>query len=419
MPSMIKPARQTSMSLQTQAAIPDASTTIEPASQSSSPAVGLTPEGCISRRRRLWDSLRSQCDAIVVSDPAHLIYLANFAPSPFSFRTSGASAALILRPGRATLVADNLLTPYADAAYVDEVAAPVWYNGRESPAGRSETVVEAALATLELSKATRLGIEPARVPAGIVEGARARRKKLDTVDVAPTLRRLRRTKDADELELMHASILAGEAGQAAALAHAAPGMTELDVYHIVNQAAIASVGVPVIVYGDFVVSTRGDRTGGPPTQRVIAPGDLFLLDYSVVVGGYRADFTNTFVIGGRPTGAQVELYQACMAALAAAEAALAPGKSGRELDAVARSVFAARGLEANWPSHLGHGLGLEHPEAPFLVREGDDILMPGDVVALEPGLYVAGVGGMRFEHNYLLTDDGCERLTRHQLTLTG
>ena len=70
-----------------------------------------------------------------------------------------------------------------------------------------------------------------------------------------------------------------------------------------------------------------------------------------------------------------------------------------------------------YPSHTGHGLGLSHPEPPYFVPESDETVVAGDVVAIEPGLFVKGVGGMRFERNYLVTSEGFENLTHHKLTL--
>ena len=83
-----------------------------------------------------------------------------------------------------------------------------------------------------------------------------------------------------------------------------------------------------------------------------------------------------------------------------------------------RGHFASHGMAQYFTSHTGHGLGLGHPEPPYLVPESTETLQAQDVVALEPGLYVPGAGGMRFERNYLITADGHETLTRHQLTLT-
>ena len=85
-------------------------------------------------------------------------------------------------------------------------------------------------------------------------------------------------------------------------------------------------------------------------------------------------------------------------------------------DAVA-GVFNAAGMGANFPHHAGHGLGLSHPEPPYLVKHSSETLIAGDVVTLEPGLYVDGVGGIRIEHNYLITTTGYERLSNHTISL--
>jgi Xaa-Pro aminopeptidase len=82
-----------------------------------------------------------------------------------------------------------------------------------------------------------------------------------------------------------------------------------------------------------------------------------------------------------------------------------------------RGHFASLKLDHAFTSHSGHGLGLGHPEPPYFVPESDETLVAGDVVALEPGLYIEGVGGMRYERNYLITPDGFETLSNHALRI--
>jgi Xaa-Pro aminopeptidase len=142
-----------------------------------------------------------------------------------------------------------------------------------------------------------------------------------------------------------------------------------------------------------------------------------ILDFSVVIGGYRADFTNTIAVGGRPTAEQARLADLCLAAMAAGEQALRPSASARlvfeSLNRPLRGADPALGLTG----HGGHGIGLAHPEPPIIVPNSSDSLELGDIITLEPGAYVAGIGGMRFENNYAITANGVERLTNHTIGL--
>jgi Xaa-Pro aminopeptidase len=166
------------------------------------------------------------------------------------------------------------------------------------------------------------------------------------------------------------------------------------------------------------MSPGPERRGGPPTDRVLEPGDMLILDYSVVLGGYRSDFTNTLVVGRPPGADQRRLYDLCVQALAAGEKELRAGAACLTVYQAVRGVFDRAGVAEHFPHHAGHGLGLTHPEAPYFVRAADETLRAGDVVTLEPGLYITGVGGIRIEHNYLVTDRGFERLSNHEIALT-
>jgi Xaa-Pro aminopeptidase len=380
--------------------------------------MALSALGCASRRERLWKSLPAPCDFLIVGDPGHLVYFVDYTPSPFVFRTVESGAVLLLEPDRATLVADDMLRPFLDRAFADEVIAPIWYDGKHAAGHRRVQLVESVLDRIAKMNGTRVGIELASVPAGVLEGLRWARPGIEVVDIGPIIRPLRRAKDTDEIEVLRRSMRAGEAGLAAALLQVKPGMTELDAYHIVQNAAICALGAQAIVYGDFVSGPRCEiERGGPPTARTIELGDLLLLDFSVVVDGYRGDFTNTFTVGAKPTPRQRDLFEACLEALRAGEAQLRAGALARNVDVAVRGYFDSLGLGGAFPSHSGHGLGLGHPEPPYLVPESDEVLQAGDVVALEPGLYVEGTGGMRYERNYLVTVDGFETLSNHELRI--
>ena len=94
------------------------------------------------------------------------------------------------------------------------------------------------------------------------------------------------------------------------------------------------------------------------------------------------------------------------------------GGGGRSRVLADGAVFEKAGVAEHFPHHAGHGLGLTHPEAPFFVRHATETVLAGDVVTLEPGLYISGIGGLRIENNYLITDRGYERLSNHTIALT-
>src|SRR5262249_25289946 len=114
---------------------------------------------------------------------------------------------------------------------------------------------------------------------------------------------------------------------------------------------------------------------------------------------------------------QTRLYELCMNAMAAGERELRAGAACLAVYEAVRGSFDKAGVGESFPHHAGHGLGLTHPEAPFFVRHANETLLAGDVVTLEPGLYVEDIGGIRIEHNYLITTKGFERLSNHEIAL--
>jgi hypothetical protein len=363
----------------------------------------LTADGCRQRRQRLWDRLdpKPDSDHLRLSDPIHLMYLAGFHVDPFSLGAGFGGVLLLRRDGHAKLIHDNRLPKSVESARVEERTVVPWYDGQSPGRGPRELAL--------------LGeVNPSH------SGLRVHDRPGDpyAATLIHTLAQLRRQKDVDEIDLLRRCMRATDAGHAWARAHVRPGMTELDVYLGVAGACSKNAGQAVIVYGDFAVSPGPERRGGPPTDRVLEPGDMLILDYSVVIGGYRSDFTNTLVVGGQPRPDQRRLYDLCVRAMAAGEKELRAGAQCLTVYQAVRSVFEKEGVAEHFPHHAGHGLGLTHPEAPYIVRHADETLLAGDVVTLEPGLYVPGVGGIRIEHNYLVTAAGFERLSHHEITLT-
>jgi Xaa-Pro aminopeptidase len=373
----------------------------------------LTAEGCRARRARLWERLDPRPDALVISNPKHLTYLANFVLSPFQFRSDDAGAFLLLtRDGRSTLIADNLLQPFLDRAHVDELCVAEWYRGQASAPLRRTLLCELLSQRLAaLGHIGRLGLEKAWTPVALLEDMHHTQPGCVVCDVEPILREMRRAKDADELKLIRRSIEAGVAGFAAARQDLRPWLNEMDAFEIVQAAATRRLAEPVQIYGDFLSGPRTGQVSGPATHREIVAGDLVLLDFSVLCDNYRGDLADTFVCGGGISPLEHELFEVCQNALAVGEGLLGPGVAAREVFAAMHALFAKAGLDRHRGGHLGHGIGLSHPEPPFIVAESTDVLQVGDVLTLEPGVYFGGQIGMRIERNYVIRRNGCEVLS--------
>lgn len=363
----------------------------------------LSADGCRQRRQRFWQRLDPppEEDQLLLTDPLHLTYLANFVVDPFSLGAGFGGYLVLRRDGHTTLIHDNRLPKSVEAAHVDERQIVPWYDGQAPGRGPRQ------LALLEES---RLGGDCFRVHDRLGDPY--------APVVIRTLAAQRRVKDEDEIGLLRRCMRVTEAGHAWARSHVEPGMTELEVYCGIVSACTRAAGHAVVVYGDFAVSPGPARRGGPPTERVLVAGDMLILDFSVVIGGYRSDFTNTLVVGKQPTAEQQRLYRLCVQAMAAGAQQLRAGTACLTVYQALRDVFEQAGMAEYFPHHAGHGLGLSHPEAPYFVRQAEETLLAGDVVTLEPGLYVPQVGGIRIEHNYRITADGYERLSNHTIALT-
>jgi Xaa-Pro aminopeptidase len=150
---------------------------------------------------------------------------------------------------------------------------------------------------------------------------------------------------------------------------------------------------------------------------MIEPGTLVTIDMGCIVDGYCSDCTRTFATGELPA-ALAEAYAVCLQAQLDGLAAVRAGADGRDVDAASRVAVENAGLGARYGHGLGHGVGLDVHEAPVLRPESTDVLVAGNVVSVEPGIYLPGVGGVRIEDLVLVTDNGAERLTRFGKELT-
>jgi Xaa-Pro aminopeptidase len=223
--------------------------------------------------------------------------------------------------------------------------------------------------------------------------------------------RLRVRKDAGEVAAIRAAGAIATQALRETLASVRPGQTELQIAGML-EGELRRHGSEAHPFPTIVAS--GPRSALPhalTSQRAVAAGDWLLLDFGAVVDGYCADVTRTVVVGARANDSQRALYALVQEAQLRAREGVRAGLSGRDADALARDPIEARGFGAAFGHSTGHGVGLEVHEAPRLARTAAEPLPENAVVTIEPGVYVAGRGGVRIEDDVHLSADGPVLLT--------
>jgi Xaa-Pro aminopeptidase len=163
---------------------------------------------------------------------------------------------------------------------------------------------------------------------------------------------------------------------------------------------------------DTIVAS-GERTALPharPSERRLTEGDLLLLDFGATSAGYCSDITRTMILG-EPRPWQREIHASVLEAQAAALHCIVPGEPASNPDRAARDCLKRAGLAERFGHSLGHGIGLEVHEGPRLHRRSKELLEVGNVVTVEPGVYLPGEGGVRIEEDVVIIDGGCRVLT--------
>jgi Xaa-Pro dipeptidase len=355
------------------------------------------PEGEIAQRReRLAATVAAAgLDGIVASAPHHIYYLTGAEPWP------GAAAALLARGDRAVLVWPGD-APEQLAEPLDVLSYDPYARARGARDDAASACAEAAR-RLDL-RGRRIGVDGA---AGWVGGESA-----EAVFAA-----LLRPKSPHELAVIGANLAANDRAFAAVRDRFGPGACDLDVFAWCVDALAAEAAAPVAYEGNIGMGAAGDYFDAQPCGAVAAPGASLFVDLYARVNHYIGDSTRTFSAGAAPQWLR-DVHARLEDALDELQPLIRPGAVAGELDRRCRELLDDSVPGAAFPHHTGHGVGLGPHEAPHLVPGSRDVLRVGDVVAVEPGLYVPGVGGARLEEVYAVTDDGARPLTRFPRTLT-
>jgi Xaa-Pro aminopeptidase len=235
----------------------------------------------------------------------------------------------------------------------------------------------------------------------------------DAAELVPcggVVEKLRRRKDAAELErVAEAARLADEVYEWL-IERGFAGRSEREI-QLAAEQRMRELGAQGPSFPAIVAS--GPSSAVPhheSSAREVESGELLLIDMGAIVDGYCSDCTRTFAVG--EAGAKErEIYELVREAQAAALAAIAPGVSGRDADAAARALIEEAGHGDEFGHGLGHGVGIEVHEAPRASKRSDDVLGEGDLLTVEPGVYLPGRFGVRIEDLVALTEDGVRNLS--------
>ncbi len=333
-----------------------------------------------SRIERLRELLE---EPLLVTNPTNVHYL-------FGFKSS--NAALLVEQDRARLFTDFR---YSEAARAVE--------GVEF-----EETRRALLTDLAGRLSGRIGFEADFVSYAGYETLRD--GSLEPVPRRGLVESLRAVKDQDELAAIKRACEITDRVFERLVEERFIGRTERDFAWTIEQL-FHDEGAEAVAFETIVASgPNSARPHGRATDRQIARGETVIVDTGCIVGGYASDYTRTFTTGF-VEGPIKEAYALVLAAQQAGFDALRPGVRGFDADAAARRVIDATAFAGTFGHGLGHGLGLEVHEAPRLSTESTDTLAAGNVVTVEPGIYLEGRAGIRIEDNVVVTNGGIENLT--------
>ncbi len=227
---------------------------------------------------------------------------------------------------------------------------------------------------------------------------------------AEAIAELRMRKDAGEVAAMKRAITLTEDALTRTLEDIRPGMAERQVAAVLMnrmlEAGAENLPFPPLIQA----GPSGANPHAGAGDRVIAAGDLLIMDFGLTLNDYSSDITRTIAVG-EPSSEMKRVYDTVKAANAAGRAAVKPGVTCASVDQAARDVIEAAGYGEYFTHRTGHGLGLEGHEPPYIVAGNDLVLQPGMTFTVEPGIYLPGKGGVRIEDNVVVTEAGCESLT--------
>jgi Xaa-Pro aminopeptidase len=347
--------------------------------------------GRLERLQRLIAA--ADADSLLVTNPTDVAYLTGFLGGDSYLLVPGPSS------GRPVII--------SDFRYQEELE-PI--RPLTEIHIRRQGMTPAVLEVLGARNTCRVAFQAEHLP---FAEADALSRQLSVGALSPTtglVGQLRARKDEAEVALIRKAIKIQQDALEAVLPTLEPGLTELEVAARI-EAEMKTRGSREPGFQTIVAAkANGSLPHYRPGKEKLARNKPVLVDWGAVYQGYHGDMTRVFSLGTWP-GKVKEIYGIVLDAHLAASAALAPGKTTHEIDAIARAHIARAGYGEFFGHGLGHGMGLNGHEDPRLnPMYASTVLQPGNVVTIEPGIYLPGVGGVRIEDDFLVTESGARNL---------
>jgi Xaa-Pro aminopeptidase len=345
------------------------------------------------RRERLAERVvELDLDALYVTRLPNVRYLTGF---------TGSNAQALVSPSEGVF--------FTDGRYDEQSRHEVADLDRRIYLGGSPPVAEA----VSRFGVRRLGFESAGVTYRQWERLGETLDGVELVPVDGSVEALRRRKDDDEIASIGTAQGCADVAFEEVIAGGGlrDGITERELA-LELELAMRRAGADDMAFG--TIAAFGENAAEPhhhPTDRPLRSGDVVKVDFGALAAGYHSDMTRTVAFGD-PDPRLCEIRDVVAAAQAAGIAAVRPGAIVADVDGAARSVIEDAGYGASFPHGLGHGVGLEIHEAPFLGKDLEGMLEPGMVVTIEPGVYIPGLGGVRIEDMVEVTADGGRPIPR-------
>ncbi|MBA9088426.1 Xaa-Pro aminopeptidase [Fontibacillus solani] len=340
---------------------------------------------------RLREAMALQnIEAVLITGDVNRRYLTGF---------TGSSGYVVITHQKAYLLTDfRYMTQAAEQAAGFEIV--------EHGASVSDSIKELLIS----QNVSKLGFEEDNVVFSTYRKYEQDLKPVQLVPVSGLVEELRMYKDSVELKLLKEAADLVDRTFLHMLNVLKPGQSERDMA-LELETFMRKNGASAPSFDTILAS--GERSAlphGVASDRILQNGDLVTMDFGALMNGYCSDITRTVAIG-KPIAKLREIYDIVLEAQLHTLEFLRPGMTGREADALARDVITRYGYGDQFGHSTGHGLGMEVHEAPRVSKLSDQILKPGMVVTVEPGIYIPGLGGVRIEDDVVITEDGNTRLT--------